>query len=227
MRQFAVIGLGRFGASVAKTLSEKGYQVLAVDIDEKIVQNIADSVTQAVCLDARDEKALKASGIENVDVAVVGAGTNLEASILITLNLKEVGIKEIICKAVSKDQKNVLEKIGATKVIQPEREMGVRLANSLVSTSVIEHIELSDESSIAELIPPRDFIGRSLRELDIRAKYDVNVIAVRRKIPSSSGGKEEDILNVSPKAEDIITKGDILVVLGTNDAIETFKEKHK
>jgi len=105
--------------------------------------------------------------------------------------------------------------------------MGVRLANSLVSTSVIEHIELSDESSIAELIPPKDFIGRSLRELDIRAKYGLNVIAVRRKIPSASGEKEEDILNVSPKAENVITKGDILVVLGTNDAIDRFKEKHK
>ncbi|MBL7158711.1 MAG: TrkA family potassium uptake protein [Candidatus Omnitrophica bacterium] len=227
MRQFAVIGLGRFGASVAKTLSEKGYQVLAIDSDEKIVQDASDSVTQAVCLDARDEKALKTAGIENVDVAVVGVGTNLEASILITLNLKEMNIKEIVCKAVSEDQKKALEKVGATKVIQPEREMGVRLANSLVSTSVIEHIELSDESSIAELIPPKDFIGRSLRELDIRAKYGVNVIAVRRKIPSSSGEKDEDILNVSPKAENVITKGDILVVLGTNDAIERFKQKHK
>ena len=227
MRQFAVIGLGRFGASVAKTLSEKGYQVLAADSDEKIVQDVSDSVTQAVCLDARDEKALKTAGIENVDIAVVGVGTDLEASILITLNLKQMGIKEIICKAVSEDQKKVLEKVGATRVIQPEREMGVRLANSLVSTSVIEHIELSDESSIAELIPPKDFIGLSLRELDIRAKYNVNVIAVKRKIPSSTSGKEEDILNVAPRAEDIITKGDILVVLGTNDSIETFKEKHK
>ena len=109
MRQFAVIGLGRFGSSVAKTLAEKGYQVLAIDIDEHITQDISDEVTQAVCLNATDEKALRSAGIENVDVAVIGVGTNLEASILITLNLKEIGIKEVVCKAVNKDHKKALE----------------------------------------------------------------------------------------------------------------------
>src|SRR4030042_882751 len=173
MRQFAVIGLGRFGASVAKTLAEKGYQVLAIDVNEHTVQDIVDEVTQAVCLDATDEKALRAVGIENVDVAIVGMGSNLEASILITLSLKEIGVREIVCKAVNEDHKKVLEKIGATKVIQPEKEMGVRLANSLVSSSVVEHIELSNESSIVELISPKDFIGKSLREIDVRAKFRV------------------------------------------------------
>ncbi|MCQ9206924.1 MAG: TrkA family potassium uptake protein [Omnitrophica bacterium] len=226
MRQFAVIGLGRFGASVAKTLTEKGHQVLAVDKEEHITQDLSDEVTQAVCLDATDEKALRSVGIENVDVAVVGTGTNLEASILITLNLKEIGIKEIVCKAVSEDHKKVLEKIGATRVIQPEREMGARLANTLVSTSVIEHIELSSESSIVELIPPKEFIGKSLREINVRVKYGVNVIAVKRNIPSASKKIEEQILNVSPRAEDIIKKGDILVVLGTNKNIEKLKKRH-
>jgi len=226
MRQFAVIGLGRFGSSVAKTLVEKGYQVLAVDASEHITQGISDEVTQAVCLDATDEKALRAVGIENVDVAVVGVGTNLEASILTTLNLKEIGVKEIVCKAVSKDHQKVLEKIGATKVIQPEREMGVRVANSLVSSSVIEHIELSEESSIVELISPKAFIGKSLREIDVRAKYGVTVIAVKRKIPSASKNKEEEIVNVSPQAEDVVKKGDILVVLGSNENIEKLQKKH-
>ncbi len=226
MRQFAVIGLGRFGASVAKTLSVKGYQVLAIDISEEITQDISDEVTQAVCLDATDEKALRSVGIDNVDVAIVGAGTNLEASILITLNLKEIGIKEIVCKAISEDHKKVLEKIGATKVIQPEKEMGVRTANSLISTNVIEHIELSGESSIVELISPKDFIGKSLREIDVRAKFGVNVIAVKRKIPSASRKEEEEIVNVSPRAEDIIQKGDILVILGPNKNIEKLQKKH-
>ncbi|OGW75924.1 MAG: hypothetical protein A2Z72_08790 [Omnitrophica bacterium RBG_13_46_9] len=224
MRQFAVIGLGRFGASVAKTLAEKGYQVLAIDVNEHTVQDIVDEVTQAVCLDATDEKALRAVGIENVDVAIVGMGSNLEASILITLSLKEIGVREIVCKAVNEDHKKVLEKIGATKVIQPEKEMGVRLANSLVSSSVVEHIELSNESSIVELISPKDFIGKSLREIDVRAKFGVNVIAVKRRIPSASKKEEEEIVNVAPKAEDIINKGDILVVLGSNENIERLKK---
>ena len=226
MRQFAILGLGRFGASVAKILAGKGYQVLAVDISERIIQDISDEVTQAVRLDATDEKALRSVGIENVDVAIVGVGTNLEASILITLNLKEIGIKEIVSKAVSEDQKKVLEKIGATRVVQPEKEMGVRIANSLISSSVIEHIELSDESSIVELITPKEFIGKSLREVDVRAKFGVTVIAVKRKIPSASKGGEEEIVNVSPKAEDIIKKGDILVVLGANENVDKLKKKH-
>jgi len=226
MRQFAIIGLGRFGSSVAKTLSGKRYQVLAIDSSEAIVQNISDEVTQAVCLDATDEKALRSVGIDNVDVAIVGVGTNLEASILITLNLKEIGIKEIVCKAVNEDHKKVLEKIGATRVVQPEREMGSRIANSLISTSVIEHIELSDESSIVELISPKEFIGKSLREIDVRVKYGVNVIAVKRKIPSASKKGEEEIVNVTPKAEDIIKKGDILVVLGANECIDLLKKQH-
>lgn len=226
MRQFAVIGLGRFGSSVARRLSEKGYQVLAIDISESIIQGISDEVTQAVCLDAADEKALRSVGIDNVDAAIVGTGSDLEASILITLNLKEIGIKEIVCKAVSEDHKKVLQKIGATKVIQPEREMGMRLANTLISTSVIEHIELSEESSIMELIPPKDFIGKSLRELDVRAKFGVNVIAVKSKIPSASKKEDEDIVNISPKADDIIKKGDVLVVLGENANIDKLKHKH-
>jgi len=226
MRQFAVIGLGRFGASVAETLSKKGHQVLAIDISEHITQDISDKVTQAVCLNATDEKALRSVGIDNVDVAVVGTGTNLEASILITLNLKEIGIKEIVCKAVNEDHKKVLEKIGATKVIQPEREMGARVANSLISTSVIEHIELSGESSIVELIPPKEFIGKSLREIDVRAKFGVNVIAIKRKIPSASKKTEEEIVNVSPQADDVIKKGDVLVVLGPNENGEKLKKRH-
>lgn len=230
MRQFAVIGLGRFGASVAKTLSDKKHQVLAIDADETIVQSLSDSVTQAVCLDATDQKALKAVGIESVDVAVCAIGNDLKASALVTLNLKEIGIKEIVCKAQDEKQKILLERIGATRVVLPEREMGVRVANSLMASKVIEHIELSDDSSIAELIPPKEFVGKSLRDIDVRAKYGLNVIGIKKKVKSvSKKGEicEAEKINMSPKAEDIIAENDILVVLGSNEYIDKFKKEHK
>ncbi len=230
MRQFAVIGLGRFGASVAKTLSEKKHQVLAIDADEGIVQDLSDSVTQAVCLDATDLKALKAVGIANVDVAVCSIGNDLKSSILVTMNLKEIGVKEIVCKAQDAMHKVLLERIGATRVVLPEREMGVRIANSLMTSQVVEHIELSEESSIAELIPPKDFIGKNLREIDVRAKYGLNVIGIKRKVQGVTKEGQpcvQKVINISPQAEDIIGKDDILVVLGSNEDIDKFKKKHK
>lgn len=230
MRQFAVIGLGRFGASVAKTLSEKKHQVLAIDADENLVQEFSDMVTQAVCLDATDQKALRTVGIANVDVAVCAIGNDLKASILVTLNLKEIGIKEIVCKAQDEKQKLLLEKIGATRVVLPEREMGVRVANSLMTSKVIEHIELSEDSSIAELLPPKDFLGKSLREIDVRAQYGLNVIGIKKKVKSvSKDGKvcESEKINISPKAADVIGENDILVVLGGTVEIDKFKKEHK
>jgi len=230
MRQFAVIGLGRFGSSVAKTLSEKKHQVIAIDPNEAIVQEMSNYVTQAICLDATDQRALKAVGIHNVDVAVCAIGNDLKASILVTLNLKELGIKEIVCKAQDDKHKALLERVGATRVVLPERDMGIRVANSLITSQVVEHIELSEESSIAEVIPPKDFINRSLREADVRAKYGLNVIGIKtREKTYLEDGKEytNEIINISPKAEDIIKKDDILIVLGTNDNIDNFKKKHK
>jgi len=230
MRQFAVIGLGRFGTSVAKTLSEKKHQVLAIDGREDVVQDAAEFVTQAVTLDATDLKALKAVGIESVDVAVCAIGNDLKASILVAMNLKEVGVKEIVCKAQDEKHKVLLERIGATRVVLPEREMGVRIANSLMTSQVIEHIELSEESSVAELLPPADYIGKSLRDVDIRAEYGLNVIGIKRKSKSVGKNGVECIVekvDISPKAEDLIVSGDILVVLGTNDNIDKFKKKHK
>jgi trk system potassium uptake protein TrkA len=228
MRQFAVIGLGRFGASVAKTLAEKGQGVLGIDAIEEKVQDISEFITQAVCIDARDEKALRAVGIDNVDVAVVSIGGNLEASILITLILKEIGIKEVIAKAVSSDHGKVLQRVGATRVVFPERDMGVRLANSLLSPTIIEHIELSSNASVVEVVPPSDFVGKSLGDINIRAKYGVNVIAIKRNVPivTKDGKKEfEQRMDVSPKADDIIYKDDVLVVLGENKNIEKLQAK--
>lgn len=230
MRQFAVIGLGRFGFSVAKTLSEKGHQVLGVDVDEEKVQDVSEIVTQAICANATDEKALKAVGIEHVDVAIVGMGDNKEASILTTLILKEMGIKQIVAKAVTEYHRKVLQRVGATKVVAPEKDMGIRVANSLISPSVIEHIELSEDSSIAELIPPSEYIDKSLRDIDIRKKYGLNIIAIKKKmkiVGKDGEVKEEQKMNVSPEAGDIIRDGDILIVVGTNEHIEEFKKGRK
>jgi len=228
MRQFAVIGLGRFGSSVAQTLSEKKKEVIGVDSREQIVQEMSETISQAVCADAKDEKALRAVGIQNVDVAVVAVG-ELEASILITLTLKEMGIKEIVAKAVTDDHKKVLEKIGATRIVMPERDMGQRIANALVTPQVLDHIDLSGDSSIVEIISPPEFVGKSLRDLDVRAQHGINVIAVKRKVRSLSAKGEtadEEKIVVAPTADEVIRAKDILIVIGPNDKIETLKKKH-
>ncbi|MFH1837047.1 MAG: TrkA family potassium uptake protein [Candidatus Omnitrophota bacterium] len=225
MKQFAVIGLGRFGSSVARALAEKGQLVIAIDKNEELVHDIMDNVTKAVCLDATDERAVKSMALQNVDVAICGIGTDVESSILVTLLLKELNIPEIVCKATSPAHKKVLEKIGATKVVLPEKDIGERLAASLMSISdtVREHIGLSGNSSIIEIIVPEEFVGKTLRELNIRADFGVNIIAIRKKDPGS--GKET--INVTPQADDVIVKGDILVAFGENDKIDVIKLKSK
>lgn len=228
MKQFAVIGLGRFGSAVAETLAERGQQVIAIDSNEELVNNMMDSVTKAVCLDATDEKAVKAVGIDNVDVAICGIGTNMENSILITLLLKDLGIPEIICKATNLAHKKALEKIGATKVVLPEKDTGRRVADTLVSSShmVLDHINLSGDSSIIEIVAPDEFAGKTLRELEIRSRFGVNVIAVikkSKKISKKGEETEEERINITPQADDIVEKEDVLVVFGENDKIEALK----
>ncbi len=223
MRQFAVIGLGRFGWSVAETLSEKGHQVLAIDKDEELVQEASDFVTEAVQVDSTDEKAMKAVGIQEVDVAIIGIGTNLEASVLTALILKELGVQHIVARAVTEEHGKVLERVGATRVVFLERDMGIRIANSLLSPSVLEHIELSGESSIMETVSPKEFIGKSIRDLDIRAKHGLNIIAVRKKESTAEGACE---LDVAPKADYIVKQDDIFVIIGSNDNLEKFRKKY-
>ncbi len=229
MKQFAVIGLGRFGSSVARKLSEKGHQVLAIDKDGEKVQDASSYVTQSVELDAGDEKGLRAIGIESVDCVIVSiGGVNLQASILITVILKDIGIKEIIAKAANELHAKVLWKVGATKVIFPEREMGMRLANSLVSPKILEQIELSEDYSIIETLPPKEFIGKSLRKLEIRAKHGITVIAIKEK--KALGSRKEDgeisrVINILPEADYVIKEDEVLVVIGGNKDIEKLKKK--
>ena len=179
MKSFLVIGLGRFGRAVACELGSLGHEVLALDNSEENVQHIADSVTQAICGDAQDEAVLRSLGMRNYDCAIVAIGTDLAASIVITMNLKELGVPQVVCKAEGDMQKRALEKIGADKVLIPEREAGVKLAQAVTSSSILDFIELSDQYGIAELTLPEAWVGKTIRELNIRAKYGVNIIAVR------------------------------------------------
>ncbi|HHY48099.1 MAG TPA: TrkA family potassium uptake protein [Firmicutes bacterium] len=208
MKQFAVIGLGRFGLSVAKTLSRLGHQVLAVDNDQDKVQHVANLVTHAVQADATDEEALRALGIRNVDVAVVSIGEKMESSILATLILKDLGVKHVVAKAHDELHGKVLERVGADRVIYPERDMAVRVATSLVSGNILDFIELSPEYSIVEAACPPEFAGKTLRELNIRARFGLNVVAIR-----SPQGR----IRVSPGADDKVGEGDILVLIGRTE----------
>ncbi|MGB4588605.1 MAG: TrkA family potassium uptake protein [Clostridiaceae bacterium] len=204
-KQFIVIGLGKFGQSVAKTLYQLGYDVLAVDDDETIVQEISDQVTHAVQMDATDEYSLRTLGIRNFDVAVVSIGTNVQSSIMVTLNLKEAGVKKVIAKGNNEMHAKLLKKIGADRVILPEADMGVRVAHNLVSSNILDFIELSPDYSIVEISAPTQWLGKNIKDLDARAKYGINIMAI----------KTDSNINISPMATDIIGKEDILVVIGS------------
>lgn len=204
-KQFVIIGLGRFGSSIAKTLYSLGNDVLAIDKDEDIVQEIADSVTHAVQLDATDENALRSLGIRNFDVAVVTIGDNIQSSIMATLLVKELGVKYIIAKGHSDLHAKVLYKIGADRVVLPEKDMGIRVAHNLVSANILDYIELSDEYSVMEIQVLDEWAGKTLKELKLRSKYGINVMAIKRG----------DEVNLSPAADDIIEENDIIVAIGS------------
>ncbi|MBU5590633.1 TrkA family potassium uptake protein [Clostridium sp. MSJ-4] len=206
-KQYVVIGLGRFGISVAKTLYAMGHDVLAIDMDEDLVQDISDSVTHAVQMDATDENALRTLGVRNFDVAVITIGSNIQASVMVTLLVKELGIKYIIAKGHSELHAKVLYKIGADRVVLPEKDMGVRVAHNLVSSNILDYIELSPDYSIIEIESPKEWVGETLRDLNVRANFGINIMAVRKN----------NEINVSPTAEDVIEPHDILVVIGSID----------
>ena len=179
MKSFLIIGLGRFGTALAEELCALGNEVLAVDDHEDRVYAVVDNVTRAVTCDARDPEVLRSLGVRNFDCAVVAIGNDIGSSALITLNLKEHKVPRIICKAYSSTHRKVLEKMGADQVILPEQEMAMRLAHSLTNSDVINFIELSSEFSIVEIKVPKVWLGESIRDLDVRAKYHLNIIAVR------------------------------------------------
>jgi len=216
-RQFAVIGLGRFGSAMATTLSELGQDVIGVDGDAERVRQLADVVTQAVELDAIDERALRSVGIQDVDVAVVSIGENIESSLLVVMQLRELGVKTIVAKAVTPLHGRILEKLGVSRVIFPEREMAVRIAHGLVMPNVIDYIELSRDFSIVEVPAPAMFVGRTLKQLELRPKYGLTLIAIKRR-PSPS---TPEVTNISPSADEIIQADDVLSLLGSNERLAT------
>lgn len=214
-KQFGVIGLGRFGAAMATTLADLGHDVVGVDGSEERVRQLADTITQAIQLDATDERALRAAGINDVDVAVVSIGENIESSLLVVMQLKELGIKTIVAKAVTPLHGRILEKLGVSRVIFPEREMAIRVAHSLVMPNVIDYIELSKDFSIVELPAPKAFVGQTLKQLELRPRYGLTLIAIKRR--AQAGGPE--ITNVAPTADERIAEGDTLSLLGSNERI--------
>lgn len=214
MKQFVVIGCGRFGTSVAKTLYKMGNDVLAIDGSEEIVQSISEEVTHAVQADATDEHALRSLGIRNFDVAVITIGSDIQSSIMATLIAKELGVKYVVSKAQNELHAKVLYKIGADRVVFPERDMGIRVAHNLVASNILDYIELAPDYSIMEISSLVEWEGQTLIELDIRSKYGINVMAI----------KHGNQINVSPKANDRIEKGDILVVIGHNDDLKKLEQ---
>ncbi|MGH2453739.1 MAG: potassium channel family protein [bacterium] len=206
MGEFAVIGLGRFGSSVARTLYELGHNVLAIDKDEEVLREVVDHVTHAVQVDSTDPEALRAVGITNLDAVVVAIGAEIQESILTTLLLKDLGVKKVVAKAVDDQQGKVLQKVGADLVIFPERDMGERVAHSLASPNVLEYIELSPEYTIEEVNVPARLGGQTLGDLDLRGKFGVNVLLIRR----------DSQLLISPGTDVRLQTGDVLVVVGEN-----------
>lgn len=210
MKSYIVIGLGRFGSEVARRLYELGCEVLAVDNHPELVQQISSDVTHAVVADARDKEVLRALGIKDFDCAIVAIGGSLADSVLATMNVKELGIPKVVCKAHDVTHRQVLLKLGADQVVIPEQEQAARLARSLSSHNVLDYIELSSEYGIVEVPAPKSWVDKSLKELNVRAKLGLNILAV----------KQGSRINVSPAADYAVTAADVLVVLGDTAALK-------
>ena len=215
MKRFAVIGLGNFGFQTTKALFEDGNDVIAIDADKAIVQAIDSYSTQAMVLDATNKEALKSLGLESMDGVIVATGPKISTSILICLYLHEMGIKKILAMALDEDHGKILERVGATEIIHPERDIALRVSRSLSYPNVLDFIPLTDEFDLVQFDPPREFIGKSLEELNLRAKYNVHIIAV----------KELDSENfvLVPAADLIIKDRNILIILGKSKDIQRIK----
>ena len=209
-KEFVVFGLGRFGQSVAIALAEGGCEVLVVDNDQEKITDIAEHVTHAVCANITDEESLEDLGIRNFDGAIIAIGTNLESSVMITILAKERGIPYVLAKAQNELHAKILKKVGADKVVIPEKEMGIRIANNLIMGNFFDMVELSSKFSMMDLDIPEDWCGHTLKSLNVRATKKVNVIGIRRK------GK----LDINPEADEILQREDVLVVIGKNEVLK-------
>lgn len=216
MKRFAVIGLGKFGFHVAKTLFEDGNEVIAIDQDRNRIQEIDPYCTEAIVMDASDKERLKALGLENMDSVVLSAGSKISNSILICLHLQEIGVKKILAKALDDDHAKILKKIGATEIIRPEMAMAIRIARGLSTPNILDFIPLAEDYNLLQVDPPRAFIGKTLRDLDLKARYNVFVIAIKELVP-------ENFVLVPP-ASFLIKDSDVLMLLGKEQDIAKIQE---
>ena len=225
-RRIAVIGLGRFGSSVARRLAKKGAEVIAIDISEDKVEGIKDDVAHAIAMDATDIKTLKSQHLNEVDVAVVSIGRNFESSMLCTVNLFELKVNRVIARAMTDTQKTILEKIGVKEVISPEIEKGITLADKLLNPGILTYLPLPDEYEIVEVNTPTKVQERSLEELNLRKRYNLNLITIMRgtKEINKDNGKEcitQHILGI-PSPETVLHEHDVLVMMGKEKDIKRF-----
>jgi trk system potassium uptake protein len=211
MKRAVVIGLGIFGFNVAKTLYESGFDVTAIDKNKEIIQKIRDHSTKAILADGTDKDVMESIGIHEDDIVIISFGEDLAASTLITLHLKELKVKQIIVKAPNEDHKHVLEKVGATEVIIPEREMATKVARSLISPNVLDYIPLAGNYTICEMVPPANFYGKTIGGLHLRSKFHIDVIAIKEVL--------SDQVKMVPPADYIIKDTDVLVVIGKEQDI--------
>ncbi|EFM09995.1 TrkA-N domain protein [Paenibacillus curdlanolyticus YK9] len=214
MKQFVIIGLGRFGSSLGQELVQLGYEVLGIDKNEETVDDMSRVLTHVVAADATDEETLRALGVRNFDCGVVAIGDDIQASILATIQLKDIGVKKVVAKALSELHGRVLEKLGVDRVIYPERDMGIRVAHQLVSPNLLDYIELSKEYTIAELAVPSCLNGKTLQDINTRARFGCSIVAINKP----KGG-----VIIAPTAVEELEEKDIMVVIGTNEQIEKFE----
>jgi trk system potassium uptake protein len=225
-RVFAVVGLGTFGMEVCSALSQKGGKVIAVDNQPEVIDKIKDNVTQAILVDATDEESLKSVPLSDVDVAVVAIGDNIEASILATVLFRQKGVPYILSRAVSKTHEHVLKQVGANEVVNIEIAEGRRIAAELISPSILDKIPVDSNVSIAEVLLPDSFAGKSLKELDLRNTYRINVVTLKRPLVTvdEMGNPNKDEMVLFPGPEEVLKSSDIIIVIGRNEDIELLKE---
>jgi trk system potassium uptake protein TrkA len=215
VKRVVVVGLGIFGFHITKQLYENGVEVVAIDKNKDIVQKIRDFSTKAVAADATEKEVLQAIGIQEDDTVIVSFGEDLAASTLLTLHLKELNVKTIIAKAPNEDHKRILQKVGASQVIIPEREMASKVAKSIISPNVLDYIPVSDDFNIGEIAPPPSFIGKTFADLNLRKKYHIEVIAMKDVL--------SDRITLIPPANSVIKDSDILIVIGKEEDIRKIK----
>ena len=212
-KQIVVVGLGRFGTSLVRTLVEAGHEVLALDKDLRKVEDASEFATQAAQVDATDEDALREMGVRNFDIAVVAIGTDIKSSILVTLLLKKVGVRMVVSKAQDDLHGEILGRVGADRVVYPERETGIRVAHSLMTPSLVDYLEVMPGYGIAKLVAPPDFVGRELAEIDLKGRFGVTTLALRRG--------NEIILN--PIRSEVVGRDNVLIIAGKDEQLEAMR----